>query len=235
MKDKKTGEKFPPRSPAWNLWQALVLMLLVNLLEFPLGWLETPKDLDILPGRMHFVLVGFGEGVLYLVSVGILLWRVKRTFRELGFVRARWRYIFLGIITGILLFVGIGLLGNLLTQLVGVPAPQSFTEAVKGSKYTWEFWLLLFLAGVVAPIKEEAIFRGLLYPPLRQAYGRGKGILITGVFFAILHLDFIRFLPLFLGGIILTWLYERSSSIWPSIIAHGIWNILMAVAVWIQR
>lgn len=78
-------------------------------------------------------------------------------------------------------------------------------------------------------------FRGLIYPPLRQVLGRGKGILLTGLFFASLHLEIIRFLPLFIGGVVLTWLYERSSSIWPAIVAHGTWNILMALALWIQR
>ncbi|MHB1652687.1 MAG: CPBP family intramembrane glutamic endopeptidase [Desulfitobacteriaceae bacterium] len=228
-------KKFSMRQPAWNMWQVLVLMLLVNLVELSLGWLDTPKNLDALAGRMHFILVGLGEALLYMVAVGFLLWKLKRPFRDLGLVSVRWRYIVLGLFTGVLLFVSIGLLGNLLTHVVGVPPPQSLTEAVKGSKYAWEFGLLLFLVGWIAPLKEEILFRGLLYPTLRQAYGPGKGILVTGIFFAMLHVDFVRFLPLFLGGVVLTWLYERSASVWPSILAHGVWNILMALALWIQR
>ena len=95
--------------------------------------------------------------------------------------------------------------------------------------------LLAVLGGVVAPIKEEMLFRGLMYPPLRQALGKGRGMLLTGLFFATLHFDMVRFLPLFIGGVVLSWLYERSSSIWPSIIAHGTWNVLMAVALLVQR
>ena len=141
----------------------------------------------------------------------------------------------MGFVVGALLFLGIGLLGNLLTHLVGTPAPQSFAVAVNGVHYKWEFGLLALLGGVIAPIKEEMLFRGLMYPPFRQSLGKGKGMLLTGLFFAAFHFDAVRFLPLFIGGIVLTWLYERSSSIWPTIVAHGSWNILMALALWIQR
>ncbi|MDI6877890.1 MAG: CPBP family intramembrane metalloprotease [Desulfitobacteriaceae bacterium] len=234
-KRKRKGRVFPAQEPGWNLWQVLLLIALVTLAEFPLGWLETPQNLDSLLGRLHYVWVGLGEGIFYFVLTAILLWRTHRTWKDVGFVRVKGRFLFLGLFTGAFLFISIGLLGNLLTHLLGVPAPQSFTEAVIGAQRPWEFALFLLLAGVVAPLKEEMLFRGLIYPPLRLAYGKGKGILFTGAMFGLLHLDPMRFLPLFLGGVVLTWLYERSGSLWPSILAHGVWNALMAAAVWLQR
>jgi len=186
-------------------------------------------------GILNFILVGLGDVLLYFAIIFIFLKSIRRPFSDLGFVKTSRGFLLLGFIAGVLLFVGVGLLGNFLTKLFGTPAPQSFAIAVKGANYTWEFILLTFLGGVVAPIKEEMFFRGLIYPPLRQVLGRGKGILLTGLFFASLHLEIIRFLPLFIGGVVLTWLYERSSSIWPAIVAHGTWNILMALALWIQR
>lgn len=225
----------PPSKPAWNLWQALFLILLITLLEWALGWLATPENLDTPQGLLHFVSVGFGEGVIYLAVIFIFMKILRRPLSELGLVRPRLGYVFLGVIMGFVLFVGVGLLGTLLARWLGTPAPQSFAEAVNGASYTWEFVLLLTLGGLVAPLKEEILFRGLVYPPLRQAYGKGKGIIYTGLFFGALHWDMVRFLPLFIGGVILTWLYERSRSIWPAIIAHGTWNVLMALALWIQR
>ena len=120
-------------------------------------------------------------------------------------------------------------------RLIGTPTPQSFSLAVMGSKYIWEFGFLLLLGGALAPLKEEIFFRSIIYPPLRKALGRGKGMFVAGILFAVLHFDMIRFIPLLLGGIVLSWLYEKSESIWPSIIAHGTWNIFMASALWIQR
>lgn len=227
--------RIPPRQPVWNIWQGLFLIALVTLIEFPLGWLETPTDLNTMGGILHFIGVGYGDVLLYIGVICIFLRLIRRRFSDLGFVKPRKRYIVLGLIVGILLFVGIGLVGNVLTQILGTPPPQSFAAAVKGVNYIWEFVLLILLGGVVAPIKEELLFRGLIYPPLRQAHGKGKGMLLTGLFFATLHLDLVRFIPLFIGGVVLAWLYERSSSIWPAIVAHGTWNILMAAALWIIR
>jgi hypothetical protein len=234
-KGKRIENRIPPRQPAWNIWQGLLLISLVTLIEYPLGWLETPNNLDSLRGILYFIGVGLGDALLYFSIICIFLRLIRRPFSDLGFVKPLKRYVVLGLVVGILLFVGIGLLGNILTHLFGTPAPQSFTVAVKGVNYQWEFGLLAILGGVVAPIKEEMLFRGLIYPPLRQALGRGKGMLLTGLFFATLHFDIVRFLPLFIGGVVLAWLYERSASIWPAVVAHGTWNILMAAALWIQR
>ncbi|TGE38971.1 CPBP family intramembrane metalloprotease [Desulfosporosinus fructosivorans] len=232
---KKIDQRIPPRQPAWNIWQGLLLISLVTLVEYSLGWLETPNDLDSLRGILYFIGVGLGDVLVYFCVIWIFLRLIRRPFSDLGFVKPLKRYVVLGFVVGILLFVGIGLLGNLLTHIFGTPAPQSFTVAVKGVDYQWQFALLALLGGVVAPIKEEMIFRGLIYPPLRHALGRGKGMLLTGLFFATLHFDIVRFLPLLIGGVVLAWLYERSESIWPAVVAHGTWNMLMAAALWIQR
>ncbi|MDP4127736.1 MAG: CPBP family intramembrane metalloprotease [Bacillota bacterium] len=231
---KKVDLRIPPRKPVWNIWQGFFLIALVTLIEYPLGWLETPKGLDSTRGILNFIGVGVGEVLLYFIVIWIFLRLIHRPFSELGFVKPHKRFVVLGFIMGLLLFLGIGLLGNLLTHLLGTPPPQSFAEAVNGANY-WEFGLLAVLGSIIAPIKEEMLFRGLIYPPLRRALGRSKGMLLTGLFFATLHFDIVRLLPLFIGGVILTWLYERSSSIWPAIVAHGTWNGLMAAALLIQR
>jgi len=232
---KKRDLRIPPRQPVWNIWQGLLLISLVTLLEYPLGWLQTPNDLDTLRGTLSFIGVGLGDALLYFTVIWIFLRLIHRPFSDLGFIKPLKRFVVLGFVVGVLLFVSIGLLGNALTYIFGTPAPQSFTLAVKGVNYPWEFALLAFLGGGIAPIKEEMLFRGIIYPPFRKALGRGKGMLLTGLFFAALHFDLVRFLPLFIGGVVLAWLYERSASIWPAVIAHGTWNILMAAALWIQR
>ncbi|HWQ42958.1 MAG TPA: type II CAAX endopeptidase family protein [Desulfosporosinus sp.] len=232
---KRIDSRIPPRQPVWNIWQGLLLIALVTLIEYPLGWLETPKDLDSVRGILYFIGIGIGDVLVYFSVIWIFMRLIRRPFSDLGFIKPLKRYVVLGFVVGILLFVGIGLLGNVLTNLLGTPAPQSFTVAVKGVNYKWEFGLLALLGGMIAPIKEEMLFRGLMYPPLRQALGKGKGMLLTGLFFAALHFDIVRFIPLFIGGVVLTWLYERSSSIWPTIVAHGTWNTLMALALWVQR
>lgn len=145
--DKKTKLRLPPRKPVWNIWQGLLLVAIITIIEFPLGWLESPKDLDSVRGILNFILVGLGDVLLYFAIIFIFLKSIRRPFSDLGFVKTSRGFLLLGFIAGVLLFVGVGLLGNFLTKLFGTPAPQSFAIAVKGANYTWEFILLTFLGG----------------------------------------------------------------------------------------
>lgn len=222
-------------NPKWNFWQALYLILLVYLIEFVIGWMELPLNLGNLKGYINYLIIGFGEGFIFFLALILFFKLLRRPLSDLGLINLGWRSISLGLLGGIVLFVAVGVLGNLLVEYLGVPDPQSFALVVSGAESIWQFVLLVFLGGVIVPLKEELVFRGLIYPPLRKVYGRGSGIILCALFFGIMHFDFIRFLPLFLGGAVLAWLYEKTQSLWSSIIAHGVWNILMTILMWWQK
>jgi hypothetical protein len=83
------------------------------------------------------------------------------------------------------------------------------------------FYLTL---GVLAPICEETLFRGFLYTSLRQYWGILPCLLLTAALFAGVHMDMGGFLPLFALGFLFGYILERTKSIIPSMIAHGLWN-----------
>ncbi len=87
-------------------------------------------------------------------------------------------------------------------------------------------WLLLLLeAAVLAPIVEETLFRGILYPALRSKMGVMGGIVMTSTIFAILHPTLpAGFLPLFLMGAVMAYLYEVKGSLLPGMILHALIN-----------
>ncbi|MGH2406286.1 MAG: lysostaphin resistance A-like protein [bacterium] len=92
-------------------------------------------------------------------------------------------------------------------------------------------WLLLLLA-VVVPIGEEVFFRGLVYGGLRARWGPAVAMLASAAFFSAVHVQVIHTLPIFALGVILTALYERTGSLLPPIVAHGVNNIVAVIAVW---
>ncbi len=238
MNDKeaeKHHNNMPFYNPKWNFWQALYLILIVYLIILALGWLRPPHNLTSLEGYINYLKIGFGEGLLFFTALIIFFQLKKRPLTDLGLVNLNVRNIVTGLGGGIILFLSVGLLGNVLVQYLGVPDPQSFALVISGAHSTWQLGLLLLLGGIIVPLKEELVFRGLIYPPLRKGYGKIGGILLTALFFSILHFDLIRFFPLLLGGVVLTWLYEKTKSLWPSIIAHGTWNTLMILLMWWQK
>lgn len=87
-------------------------------------------------------------------------------------------------------------------------------------------WLLIFLqTAVLAPLVEETLFRGTLYPALRSKMGVMGGIAASSAVFAILHPTLpAGFLPLFLLGAVMAYLYETKGSLAPGILLHALNN-----------
>lgn len=97
------------------------------------------------------------------------------------------------------------------------------------------FWPLLIHSIVyisVAPIIEEIIFRGCFYPPLRQKFGAKLAIVTSSIIFSIWHLGagLNGLIDIFIIGVLLAYVYEKTRSLIPPIIAHGIVNGSVVVA-----
>ena len=86
--------------------------------------------------------------------------------------------------------------------------------------------LALFLGGVIAPLAEEIFFRGFLHAGLRSRWGVPLGALLSSLIFGLVHFAPGVFLGIFLMGLVLAYLYERSGSLWPCILLHGAINSL---------
>ncbi len=84
--------------------------------------------------------------------------------------------------------------------------------------------MLFLLVGVLAPIFEEILFRGVLYTAIRKHLPAYAAISIVSFLFAFIHFDPGVILSLFIVGFVLTTLYERTGSLVPSIVTHILWN-----------
>ena len=98
--------------------------------------------------------------------------------------------------------------------------------------------LLLYFINLViaAPLIEELFFRGYLLDKIRTQHSDIFAIMITGLFFGLIHWtpywDFWDFSPILftgIGGVLYAWLRIKTGSIWPSIICHSIWNLFAGI------
>jgi hypothetical protein len=90
--------------------------------------------------------------------------------------------------------------------------------------------VLLPLVALLAPCAEELFFRGMLQPLLRRRL-RGAAIPAGAALFGLAH-PILPLLPaLFLLGILLGALRERSGSILPGIMLHGVQNAIVLIAI----
>jgi membrane protease YdiL (CAAX protease family) len=85
--------------------------------------------------------------------------------------------------------------------------------------------LVLLVAAVAAPLAEETMFRGILYPMLRGKLGIHGGVVLSAAIFAILHPTLPGgFLPIWAVGAGLALVYEWRRSLLPCVVLHGLFN-----------
>ena len=54
---------------------------------------------------------------------------------------------------------------------------------------------------------------------------------MSAVLFSVFHFSIGLLVPVFIFGIVLGWLYARTGSIYPSMIAHAVQNVIALLAV----
>ena len=85
---------------------------------------------------------------------------------------------------------------------------------------------------VFAPIFEELAFRGLLFAMLRRRFEFLPAALISTGIFALAHgYSLIGFISVFWSGFLWTWIYERTGSLIPGMVAHAMNNLLVTLTV----
>ena len=82
---------------------------------------------------------------------------------------------------------------------------------------------------IITPIKEEILYRGILYRFFEKKYSFLIGIIISSFIFGILHGGFP--VTAMIMGIVFAMLYKKTQSILPSIILHIVWNLLVSISM----
>jgi uncharacterized protein len=86
--------------------------------------------------------------------------------------------------------------------------------------------MLIISAVVVAPIYEEIIFRGILLKGMAKRINPIIALVISSLLFAVVHLNIPQFINALLLGLVIGFIYLTTQSIYLSIFAHFINNLL---------
>jgi membrane protease YdiL (CAAX protease family) len=86
-----------------------------------------------------------------------------------------------------------------------------------------------FSALVLAPLAEELLFRGILFPFVSRRLNVPLGMLLVSLLFALLHFHLASFVGLFLISMAFCFAYWRTGSLWVSIGMHMLFNAVNVV------
>jgi len=143
----------------------------------------------------------------------------------------RWQTALLFGVLAVGIFLPVGwLLQSLSSELMSrAHVKTEIQPAVQALQHTVT-WLDRAIIGVVAigiaPVAEELLFRGILYPAIRQAGFPRLAWWGTSLLFAAIHVNLGAFLPLLALALVLAQLYERTGNLLAPITAHVLFNAL---------
>jgi len=217
-----------PRTTVRWLLGGLLLAIIVPPL------LVAPFDPDLKGDGALLAAQAMFDGLLLLVALGVASdWKFRplgRPLRLLGLRPFRLSAIWIMLATLVAYYIAAGLFASLVLK------PDQ--EDIGGELGVGNPSVVIAVAAVLmivllAPIAEELFFRGFLFAGLRTRWSLWPAAITSGLIFGSVHAPtgITTVVPLAVLGFALCWLYDRTGSLWPCVIAHMINNGLALAVV----
>lgn len=105
-------------------------------------------------------------------------------------------------------------------------AAATMTAEILQGAYIKNIVANIFIMAIIPAIGEELIFRGCFQKVIGKWWNNPHlAILVTAFLFSAIHLQFFGFLPRFILGLLLGYLFYWSKNLWVPIIAHFLNNV----------
>lgn len=133
---------------------------------------------------------------------------------------------------GIVILLGIAacFAGNNLITMSGLMNSTSGYEEVAEVLYGGRLAVELLGIGILVPVVEELIFRGLAYKRMREYASPLMAGITTSMLFAVFHGNLVQGVYAFLLGALLCYVYEKYHSFWAPVLLHAAANVISVLA-----
>jgi membrane protease YdiL (CAAX protease family) len=131
------------------------------------------------------------------------------------------------IISTLALFVGLEGISKL------IPMPPSVQKFFERAFRKDVFSIINII--IAAPVLEEILWRGIVLKGLLKNYSPLKAILISAIFFSLMHLNPWQAFPAFFGGLFLGWVFFKTQSVISGMIIHATINTTGAVFLFLPK
>jgi membrane protease YdiL (CAAX protease family) len=214
----------------WDWTDVLLSLVFGPPIALAIGFGLITVVIPLLPGSDHGLRNAMtnllGDVALYAgllgAAVGLVVQRRRASPRALGLRRASLSWIAAAVPLGVLAYVLATLVG-----LIGVallPHAQNCQPTTVRRAFGGYVPLAVVLVTLIAPFAEETLFRGFLFGWLRGRAPLWMAVVVSAALFAASHVQPVLLLPTFVLGCLLALVYQRSGSLVPGMIVHGVFN-----------
>lgn len=143
------------------------------------------------------------------------------------------------ILGGFIVWFGGYFIINITTRILISLFPEGadVLEAVNSSVMMDSFFASLIVVALIPAICEEILFRGFLLGAFKGESKKSKiwAVVMVGILFGIMHLNFIRIVPTAILGILFAYCALATKSIWTSVFMHFLNNGFSVCALYITQ
>lgn len=160
--------------------------------------------------------------ILMVPIFWFIMWlRKEKMLIFCGFSRINIRNITFTAMIGIALVLPV----DFITTFFSIDKISPSTQQMFNMIFTQSsFPVLLLGIGIIGPILEEILFRGLIFNELRKNMPTFLAIILQGLLFGSMHMNWTQFLYAAPLGIIFGFIYIWTKSIWSTILVHIFFN-----------
>ena len=175
------------------------------------------------------------QGTVLLISNAIallLIWlffviRRRKFTQEVELVKTRWTNLATAVVYGFGMCFSVSFVTWLLVEILPISQATIDAHLAAAALVDSDYTITGILSTVViAPIAEEVFLRGLAYTRLRRAMPPILAAVLSSLAFGLLHGDIIWFMSAFGSGLAMAWIFQRTGSLWASILVHMTNNAL---------
>lgn len=116
---------------------------------------------------------------------------------------------------------------NWIAELMQAAMYSQKYQEIAAVQYSVPFVLGLLLYGVISPLAEEMLFRGIVYTKCRRVIGVIPGIFMSALLFALLHGNIVQGVYAFVMGLMICGVYERYKSFLAPVLFHAVANMVV--------
>lgn len=111
-----------------------------------------------------------------------------------------------------------------LINMISMCFVDNAVAAVSGEILDTPFFVIFTLMGILGPMSEELVCRGIVYHGYKRTGTMMQALLLSSMIFALMHMNFNQAAYAFAIGIAMVLLVEATGSIWSSILVHVTFN-----------
>jgi len=131
---------------------------------------------------------------------------------------------------GVLVTVCMVIAGNAIISGIGLADSSAAFQQTANAQFSAPLLLGLLCYGLVTPIVEELLFRGVVFTTGKKLYSFEKAAIISTILFAVYHMNAVQGLYAILMGALVCYFYDYFGSfLWP-VLVHVLSNILVYLA-----